>query len=178
MADSTLVYALLGFLLLERGVELLIARRNAVWMFSRGAREHDGAFTKALTAFHGAWFLSFAVEAHAGNTGPLIGPGWIILIALVLQAGRYWCIASLGRFWNTGVIVLPRAGLVRRGPYRYLRHPNYAVVAVEIFLYPTLSGCWRTGVLFGALNLLMLRRRIAAEESALENAAGGEGKQY
>jgi methyltransferase len=166
--DSGLwVYILLAFLVFERGVELLIAHANEAWLLSRGGREYDAQFSRFMVIFHTIWFLSFAVEAYTRSAAPLVSPAWVVLAAIALQTGRYWCIASLGRCWNTKVIVLPGAALINHGPYRSLKHPNYLVVVIEILLYPALFGCWWTAAFFGLGNVWVLKRRIQAEERAL-----------
>lgn len=86
----------------------------------------------------------------------------------MLQAGRIWVIASLGRFWTTRIVTLEDAPLVRRGPYRFLRHPNYVVVAAEIVVLPLVFGAWQLALIFGALNLGVLAWRIRVEEQALK----------
>jgi methyltransferase len=84
-----------------------------------------------------------------------------------LQAARLWVLASLGRFWTTRIVILPGAPLVRRGPYRYLRHPNYLVVAAEIAVLPLVFGAWGIALVFSLLNLVLLIQRIRVEDAAL-----------
>jgi methyltransferase len=169
MPDHAWVYVFIGVLGIERVIELFIARRNERWMFSHGAKEYGRSFSRVLFAFHGLWFISFALEAAAIQSRPLLAPVWIIGILFLMQFLRYWCIASLGYYWNTKIIVRPGARLVRTGPYRWFKHPNYLVVRIEIILYPALFGCFFTALIFGAANLLILRRRIAEEENALRS---------
>ena len=154
----------------ERLIELFVAKRNEAWVRERGGVEYGRAFTRVLVLFHAGWFCAFAIEAYS-RRAQLQVP-WPVLAAavLLLQAGRYWCVASLGRFWNVKVLVVPGAALVRAGPYRRFKHPNYLVVAAEIFAYPALFGCWATAVCFGAANLLVLRKRISQENEALEKS--------
>jgi methyltransferase len=159
---------LMGVLALERLCELAIARRNGRWIRGEGGVEHDAGFTRWMVVFHSAWFVSFAVEGLVRPASPAASEWTIWGAFLLLQGLRYWCIASLGRFWNTGVLVLPGAPAVDAGPYRFLRHPNYLVVLIEIPLYPLMVGCWATAALFGAANVLVLRRRIRKEEEVLE----------
>jgi methyltransferase len=107
----------------------------------------------------------------------LRGPGlpayWPIPLALFLlvQPLRYWVIFSLGEYWNTRVLVVPGTRLVRRGPYRYLRHPNYVVVAVEILTFPLIFGAWVTALIFSILNAALLYVRIREENQALAELA-------
>jgi methyltransferase len=151
----------------ERSVELVISKLNETHIKKLGGKEYGAAFTKLLIGFHVCWFLSFSVEAAARGANLLCSPASLILVFLSFQVWRYWCIFSLGRFWNTRIIVLPGAGLVRSGPYRFLKHPNYVVVLLEIFVYPALFGCWATALIFGFSNLLLLKKRIRQEETAL-----------
>ncbi len=157
----------LGLLLAERGIELVIARRNERWLKANGGREYGQGLTRIIVLFHIVWLIGFFVEGGLLGARPWLSPIFPFLILLVLQAGRYWCIASLGRFWNTKVIVVPDAPLQRRGPYRWLRHPNYWIVRAEIFAYPLLFGCWRTAFIGGMVNLVLLHYRIRQEERAL-----------
>jgi methyltransferase len=112
---------------------------------------------------HGAWLVALvlAIPAAAG-----IDVVWLGLF-IVLQAARLWVILSLGPFWTTRVISLAGQPVVRRGPYRFLRHPNYAVVALEIVAVPMMFGAWRLALVFGLLNLVLLAWRIRIEEAAL-----------
>lgn len=161
------VHLFLLLLAVERCLELRIARRNAARVLALGGREYDAAFTRLIVLFHVSWFAAFALEAFFGGNGPAVSPVWPAAAFLVLQILRYWCIVSLDGYWNTKIIALPGGPLVRKGPYRFLKHPNYVVVLVEIFLYPALFGCWATAVLFGIANIFILRRRIRQEDMAL-----------
>jgi methyltransferase len=125
-----------------------------------------------MVGLHVLWLLSTLVE------GILRGPGlpayWPIPLALFLlvQPLRYWAILSLGDYWNTRVLVVPGAKLVRRGPYRYFRHPNYVVVFVEIAAFPLIFGAWVTALIFSILNAALLYVRIREENRALAELAG------
>ncbi len=156
-----------GVLLTERGIELIIARRNERWLKARGGREYGQGLTRIIVLFHILWLAGFFLEAWVIDAQPQVSPIFPFLALAVLQAGRYWCIASLGRHWNTKVIVIPDAPLQRRGPYRWLRHPNYWIVRLEIIAYPLLFGCWRTAIIGGTVNLVLLHFRIRQEEEAL-----------
>ncbi len=161
------VHLFLVVLAAERGIELVVSRRNEIHIKRLGGEEYGAAFTRLLTGFHGCWFLSFGIEAAARGAKLLISPASLIMAFLLFQTLRYWCIFSLGRFWNIKVITLPGAEPVRTGPYRFMKHPNYAVVLLEIFFYPSFFGCWTTALIFGFLNILVLRKRIRQEEAAL-----------
>lgn len=160
----------LAFLILlgcERVIEIVISHRNENWALSAGGREYDVRFTRYLVGFHMLWFTGFLAEGVLWSHQILVSPLIALLVFILLQAARYWCIVSLGKFWNTKVIVVPGVALVRRGPYRWLRHPNYLVVVLELFVYPALYGCWMTSLVGGGINLWMVRRRIQGEEQAL-----------
>lgn len=166
-----LAWGVWAVVLADRLAETVVARRNRRWAAARGGVEHDRAFTRVVIAFHTAWFAAFALEL-ALRPGRLVVPVWLAAAALlVLQGGRAWVIATLGRRWSTGVVTLPGAPPVRHGPYRFLRHPNYLVVAVELYLYPAMAGCWLTALIGGSLDLAVLARRISAEERALARSA-------
>jgi len=158
----------LAVLAAERGVELIISRLNEIYVKKLGGREYGAAFTKVLIGFHVCWFLSFGLEAAAKGAKLLCSPASLVAVFLLFQVWRYWCILSLGRFWNTRIIVVPGADRVRAGPYRFFKHPNYAVVVLEIFAYPAFFGCWATAFVFGLSNIQVLRKRIRQEEAALE----------
>ena len=160
-------WAFLAFLVGERLFELRLARRNAVQARARGAVEHGRGLTRVIVAFHAAWLLAFVVEAGLGGKNSLLGPLPTAAVMATLQALRYWCVLTLGPRWNTRVLVVPGAAPVRSGPYRFLRHPNYLVVLLEIALYPALFGCWLTALGFGSLNALLLAGRIRTENRAL-----------
>lgn len=155
----------------QRLLELRLSRRNERRVRARGAMEYGRAHYPAMVALHAAWLLSTLVE------GALRGPDfpelWYVPLALFLLAQplRYWAILSLGESWNVRVLVVPGARRLRRGPYRYLSHPNYLVVAVEVAAFPLIFGAWKTALVFTALNAAFLYVRIRTEERALREAA-------
>ena len=166
MAFSS-AHVFLVILAAERGVELVISRRNEIHIKKLGGKQYGAAFTRLLVGFHVCWFFSFGMEAAARAANLLCSPKSLILVFLLFQVWRYWCILSLGRFWNIKIIALPGAELVRAGPYRFLKHPIYVVVLLEIFVYPAFFGCWTTALIFGFSNILVLKKRIRQEETAL-----------
>jgi methyltransferase len=170
MGGAWPTWAVLAFLAVERLIELAVARRNEALVRAAGAVEHGRGLTRMIMIFHAAWFAVFTLEtALRGADAPAV-PYRVLGSAVALQSLRWWCIGTLGRFWNTKVLVVPGAEPVRRGPYRWVRHPNYLVVAVEIALLPALCGCWGTAAVFGALNPVLLRARIRQEDAALRQA--------
>lgn len=165
----TFFYILVGFVILQRLAEMVYARYNEQAMKKQGAIEAGAGHYKWIVMLHILFFVSLFIEVlyMKGNTGP----GWLIflVIFIIAQILRVWTLASLGRFWNTKILVLPGAAKVKRGPYRWIPHPNYIVVAMEIVSLPLIFGAWRTALFFTAANaLLLLLVRIPAEEKALQ----------
>jgi methyltransferase len=165
---------LLGVLLGERAAELLVAERNRRWALARGAEESGAEHYPLIVALHTLFYVALVVE-HAlrppGWTWNRFWPVWAGLL-VAAQVLRVWALASLGRFWNTRILVIPGAPRVARGPYRHVRHPNYVVVAVEIAAVSLLCRAYVTAIVFSILNALVLRLRIRAEERALERLSG------
>ncbi|HVM22344.1 MAG TPA: isoprenylcysteine carboxylmethyltransferase family protein [Sphingomicrobium sp.] len=154
--------AILGFVTAERLAELAIARANTRRLLAHGAREHGAGHYPLIFAVHAAWLIALWMLAPARGVDPF----WLGMFALLLVA-RIWVIATLGRRWTTRIIVLPDAPLVRSGPYRFLNHPNYWVVAGEIAVLPLVFGLWEVALLFSLLNAAILWVRIRAENKAL-----------
>lgn len=153
--------AFIAFLVLQRGAELVLARRNTQNLLARGAVEHGAAHYPLIVILHAAWLAAICVW---GWNRP-VSRGWLALFA-ALQLCRFWVLASLGPRWTTRIIVLDEP-LVRRGPYRWMSHPNYAVVVAEILVAPMVLGLWPVAAAFTVLNVLVLGIRIKAEGRAL-----------
>lgn len=147
----------------QRLAEIAYARGNVRRLRAAGGREYGAGHYPLFVLVHGGWLaaLFLLTPADAAVNLPLIG------LYLLLQLGRLWVIASLGRRWTTRVIVLPDVPLVRRGPYRFLRHPNYLVVAAEIAVLPLAFGAWQIALGFSLLNAPVLWHRIRVENAAL-----------
>jgi methyltransferase len=156
-------YAVLGLVVLERVAELAFAAQNTRRLRKAGAIEIDRRGYIWFVLLHAAWLLGLylLVPAHAPPSWPLLG------VFALLQLGRLWVVATLGRRWTTRIIVLPGARLVEGGPYRYLRHPNYAIVIAEIAVLPLAFGAVAIALVFSSLNLALILRRIALEDRAL-----------
>ncbi|MDM8084302.1 isoprenylcysteine carboxyl methyltransferase family protein [Cellulomonas cellasea] len=169
MSTLTLFTLLVAAVAAERLVELAVAQRNASWAFAHGGVESGRGHYPAMVALHTG--LLGACVAEAFWSGRPFDPRWgLVALAAVLasQALRWWCVATLGPRWNTRIIVVPGLALVARGPYRWLRHPNYVAVALEGAALPLVHSAWLTAVAFTVLNaVLLLRFRIPAEERAL-----------
>ena len=159
--------AILGFVTLQRLLEMRLAERHSRKLLAEGAVEHGREHYPIIVALHAAWLLALWWWAP----GRPINLPLLVLFA-VLQIGRVWVIRSLGDRWTTRIIVKPGAPLVRRGPYRFVNHPNYLIVAAEIAVLPLVFGLWQLAVLFSALNAIVLTVRIRAETRALASLRG------
>jgi len=154
----------------QRMGELWLCRRNRLRLLARGGREVRPESYGPMVALHVLFLLSLAWESYPWRA-PADARTVAALSALAAVTGlRYWAIASLGEFWNTRVVVVPGTRLVRTGPYRFLRHPNYLVIVLEFLLLPFLMRAPATLVLFSIANLAALRQRIRIEEEALREA--------
>ncbi|MDP3505042.1 MAG: isoprenylcysteine carboxylmethyltransferase family protein [Myxococcales bacterium] len=167
-ASLGLYLGLLVLVAFERLAELLISRRNARLAFAQGAVEVGQGHFRVMTIFHTLFLLSCAAEPLLlGRVFPG-ALGWVALaLALAAQALRYWAIATLGPRWNTRIIVLPAVPPVVGGPYRFVKHPNYVAVIVELLALPLVFGGWMTALAFSLGNAALLMVRIRAEEQAL-----------
>lgn len=155
--------AILGFVTLQRLIELRLADRNSKRLLAEGAKEHAAGHYPFLVGLHMAWLGALWWWAP-GRPVDLT----LLLLFAVLQVGRIWVIATLGRRWTTRIIVLPGAPLVRSGPYRYHSHPNYLIVTAEIAVLPLVFGLVDLALAFSAANVIILWIRIRAEDKALE----------
>ncbi len=169
MVTSLALYlGFLGLVGLERLVELVLSRRNARRARAAGALETGRGHYPVMVAFHSLFLICCAAEAILV---PRTFPGrlgWLALgVALAAQGLRYWAVASLGVRWNTRVLVWPGLPPVTSGPYRFLRHPNYLAVVLEMASVPLVYGAWVTALVFSLANALLLRVRIRSEEQAL-----------
>jgi methyltransferase len=156
--------ALLAFVTLQRLAELVHARRNTQRLLDEGAIEIGADHYPLLVMLHTTWLGALWVLALSGHA-LLWWPALAGYIAV--EAARVWVMASLGRYWTTRIIVPRETPLVKAGPYRFLKHPNYWVVACEIALLPLALGSWSLAVVFSVINAAVLAWRIRVEESAL-----------
>lgn len=158
---------LMLLLLFQRVTELLLCRRNRKRLFARGGIEYGQEHYPAMVAIHSLFYISLIIEYTFASKG--WNPYWPFWLAVLLSAEalRIWVFASLGPYWNTRIVLVPGADIVKKGPYRFIRHPNYVVVVLEVLSIPMLCGAYWTAVVFSILNLWILRVRIRAEEKAL-----------
>jgi methyltransferase len=163
-------HILIAVIAIERTVELVHAGRNARALLAQGGRETGAGHYPLFFALHGTWLVALVVFAR-----PDVRPDWAWLAALAgLQVVRLWIIVSLGPYWTTRIITVAGAPPVKSGPYRYLRHPNYAVVAVEIPAASLAVGLPEVALLFGCLNATLLLYRIRIEDTARAEAVPRE----
>ena len=154
---------IVGLVAAMRLGELAYSARNARALKERGAVELGAGHYPLIVALHAAWLI--AVIAFVPWNAAV---HWLWLgVFLALQVLRIWTIGSLGRFWTARVYNLPGKPLVRRGPYRYVAHPNYLIVAGEIAVLPLVFGAWRIALIFSILNAALLTWRIHIEERGL-----------
>jgi methyltransferase len=174
MGDSsvwlfTVLVVLVG---LERLAELVVSQRNARWSLDRGGVEVGRGHYLPMVVLHTGLLVGALVEVwvRRPEAVPVLA-GTMLALVVASQALRWWCIATLGRQWNTRVIVVPGLSLVRRGPYRWLPHPNYVAVVVEGFALPLVHSAWITATVFTVLNAALLTVRIRVESTALSRLA-------
>ncbi|WEG17291.1 isoprenylcysteine carboxyl methyltransferase family protein [Alkalihalophilus pseudofirmus] len=169
-----LVYIFIGFVIIQRLIEVVIANQNAKWMKNQGGYEAGGEHYKYIVALHAFFFVALLIEVSSVQAG---GVKWSLIplvVFLIAQIGRVWALSSLGRFWNTRIMILPGAKVVAKGPYRFMRHPNYVIVTLELLALPLIFQAYWTAIVFSLLNAVILRVRIKEEERALKEATDYE----
>lgn len=169
MTESLWLYVglvvLVGF---ERVAELAVSLRNAKWSFAHGGVEFGTGHYPFMVVLHTGLLAGCVVEAIVSGRPFDPKVGWAALvIVLMMQGLRWWCISVLGHQWNTRVIVVPGLSRVTRGPYRFLRHPNYVAVIGEGIALPLVHSAYITAIVFTLLNAPLLAVRIRTEETAL-----------
>jgi methyltransferase len=174
VSSSLLYYGFLALLVGERALELRLSARHARRAFERGGVEVGQRHFGVMKALHTAFFAGCVLEVWGLDrpflpalAAPMLG------LALAAQALRWWAVISLGPAWNVRVIVVPGTPLVTRGPYRYLRHPNYLAVVLEGIAVPLIHTAWLTALSFSIANAALLAVRIRSEEQALARLGVG-----
>lgn len=162
-------YLFIAVLVLQRLLELRIAKQNEKWMKSQGGIEFGEKHYRLMVGLHTLFFLFYFWEVTAFEKS--ISTVWPILLLFffLTQAGRVWALTSLGKYWNTKIIVLPNSDVVVKGPYQYVKHPNYVIVILEFMIIPLLFQAYLTLIIFSLLNLWILSIRIPEEERALSS---------
>jgi methyltransferase len=157
------LWLVLALVVLQRVAELSYAQRNTARLLERGGVEVGASHYPLVVLLHAAWLIAMAVLIP-----PAAVPNWwLIGVYAGLQGLRLWTVVSLGPYWTTRVIAVADAPLVRRGPYRYFRHPNYAIVCAEIAVLPLAFGAVEIAIVFSILNAALLSWRIRIEDRSL-----------
>jgi methyltransferase len=172
LSANVLLVLAVALVAVQRLFELVLARRNERRARARGAVERGQRHYLLIVALHTLWLVCTLIEGLL--RGPELPAFWPVPLALFLlvQPLRYWAIFTLGEWWNTKILVLPGEKPIRHGPYRYLDHPNYVVVVVEILTFPLIFGAWITALVFTVLNAVILSVRIRDENRALSEFSG------
>jgi methyltransferase len=171
VVSEVLYTVLVGFVAVERLAELVVAKRNMAWSLERGGRESGFAHYPFMVVLHTGLLAGCLLEVWLGHRSFQAALGWPMLALVVgSQALRWWCICTLGRQWNTRIVVVPGMPRITDGPYRLLSHPNYVAVVVEGLALPLVHDAWLTAIVFSGLNAALLTVRIRAEDVALRAA--------
>lgn len=152
------------FVISQRLLELVVARRNEKWSRSRGAVEYGQGHYPFIVLLHTCFIISMILEywLNSGNFNLIIMLVFILLISL-----KVWVISSLGKYWNTKILRIPDAPLIKKGPFKLFKHPNYFIVICEIMVIPMVFNLYITAIIFTVLNAVMLVVRIKVEEDVL-----------
>lgn len=168
MVSEALFIALVALVAIQRIAEMIYSKRNVARMLHRGGREHAPEQMKWMTLLHIGWLAGMCLEVLVLDR-PFVWP--LAIVALVVFAAgqllRYAAMRALGDHWNVRIVTMPGEHVVTGGIYRYVRHPNYLGVTLELAALPLVHGAWITAIVATALNALMLKARIDAEEAAL-----------
>jgi methyltransferase len=156
-------YLLIAMIVIQRLIELAIARINTRRLLAEGGKEVGAGHYPLIVLLHVAWLASLLAFVPGDS---FVDPVLLVVFVL-LQLGRVWVLTSLSRYWTTRIITVPGAPLVRRGPFRFVRHPNYLIVEAEIIVVPMIAGAWQLALIFGLANAAVLALRIKVEERAL-----------
>jgi methyltransferase len=151
------------FLIGQRFLELLITRSNEKWLLTQGAIEYGKEHFPYMVIMHILFIISLLVEYLTGNrTGFSI---ILLIIYAMLLVLKIWTISSLGKYWNIKIYRIPKAVPVKRGPYKFMKHPNYFIVICELIVIPLAFHLYYTAIIFSLLNALMIRIRIRTENT-------------
>lgn len=164
----------IAFIVTQRLIELQIAKSNAKYIESKGGFEVGASHYRFIVLLHISFFVLLILEVIGLQKVP---PSWWIIpftIFIFAQVLRVWCMTTLGRFWNTRIYILPGSEPVVKGPYKYLRHPNYVVVAIELLTIPLIFNAYITAIIISLLNAAVLNVRIRTEEQALKHVTAYE----
>jgi methyltransferase len=166
---SLVPHWLVALVALERLLELALSRRNTTRLLASGAHEVGADHYLLIVAVHVGWLA--ALWAAVPASAPISWPWFAVYLAL--ECGRAWVMITLGRYWTTRIVHVPDAPLIRAGPYRFCRHPNYVIVGGEIAILPLVFGQWQIALIFSILNAAVMAWRIKVENAALAMRPGG-----
>lgn len=167
---TTWIWIIIGVVICQRLLELIIARKNEGWMLRQGGIERGADHYKWFVTIHTLFFICMIAECLVRNNSVQSINYFLFSIFIFTQLMRIWCIATLGKFWNTKVIILPSASLKTSGPYNYVKHPNYIIVGIELFVIPLLIGAPFTAVIFPLLHIfILIKWRLPIENKALSD---------
>lgn len=162
------VTALLILVAIERIVELAVSKRNLAWSKAHGGIEFSFGHYPFMVFLHTGLLFGALVEVHLSKPKLVPGLAWTMFVLVIAsQILRWWCVTTLGKRWNTRIVIVPNLPRVTSGPYKYLSHPNYVAVVIEGFALPMVGFSWITATIFMALNIPLLIVRIRAENRAL-----------
>ncbi len=156
----------ISFVILLRLGELFLSKRNEKWLLQNDAVEYGKGHYSFIVALHVLFIVSLIVE-YCLQTKPTCDLPLLIFYFLLL-AFKVWVISSLGKYWNTKIFHIPDVPLIKKGPYKFMKHPNYAIVVAEIIIIPLIFHLYFTAIVFSFLNAIVLWVRISEENKALE----------
>ncbi|MCP8616083.1 isoprenylcysteine carboxyl methyltransferase family protein [Salirhabdus salicampi] len=164
-----MIYIILWLIIVvQRLIELIMAKRNERWMIRNGAVIVNEGHYKWIVLTHVCFLIVLLLEAiYRHALQETVQPS-LLFMFFFLQAFRLWCLVSLGRYWNTKIVYIPRAPIVRKGPYRFIRHPNYIIVGLEFFFIPLLFQSYMVACLFPILHIILMLYRIPQENEILK----------
>ena len=162
-------YIIISIVIIQRLIELMIAKRNEKWLISNGAIEYGKEHYKFIVFLHTLFFVSMLIEYNIkGRHSEFSVINYLFLVIFIfMQVMRFWVLNSLGKYWNTKILRIPGSVLISKGLYKYFKHPNYIIVSCEIFVIPMIFDLYFTAIVFTVLNALMLRVRIKEENKIL-----------
>ncbi len=166
---DSLFYIVIVIVIIQRLIELVISNHNEKWLISRRAVEYGASHYKFIVMLHTFFFLSLLLEFNFADRHKELNTlnyGFLVFF-IFLQFMRVWVLVSLGKFWNTKIYRIKGRSLVKTGPYRFLKHPNYIVVVLEILILPLIFNLYYTAIIFTILNAIMLTIRIKEENRVL-----------
>ncbi|ODG93769.1 MULTISPECIES: isoprenylcysteine carboxylmethyltransferase family protein [Bacillaceae] len=155
------------FIIIQRVIELGIAKNNEKKLKMRGALEYGQEHYKFFIILHSMFFISILIENYFIRYIEIRFFTFLLIVFIILQLARVWVISTLGERWNTKIIILPNEKLVKRGLYKYIKHPNYIIVTIELLVIPIMFHAYITTVIFSVCNLILLKVRIREENKAL-----------